>query len=560
MSDLIAEIMRVASESAASLLATDKLETAAIAANDKIRRDAAQAAGLETNLVVAENNKKAKVQAGTELIRESMGGNLELENNLLLANARAFDVANRKSLQLQDSILKKQSIEFLDDPMGWFGAQLTIDDDVNAYNTASSMADKASEKIREIESTVSESNKARMATMQTLDAQGLQDKNKLDAIKINIQQSVLEHQLLGQDVVSMDHMKNGRTAQLEFSLKANEVRRQQASDARAERGEARAQKQFELSLEQHNKKLDADKEFLTAINYGRGSLQLPPMSESELDNMSRTDQGKAMLGKLYDNYLQNAGETLLAQKQENAAAAAQGRKPVMVTRTAPTVGNSPYEVFSTAKITGARFSADPMAAKTYGLIQAAASEAQESEKFKLAKPNEQLGVFTSELNAKVKDKIAAMSKNAEIPGSIFKAPDDPREVITANPTAANSAFFMKVIAPQLQAGRSRFTSADMLAMGQDYVKTGMITAEEAASGIATYYQGVANYNTVRGNFQGMAVGRQESYVVKPDFGTLNKQGKSIDLTKPADLALYFAYMKLHNQLRPSSTILKDNSK
>lgn len=568
MIDILKALDAAVSETAAGVEATDKLDKAQIAANERVVALSKEAANLETTLVQGKNAREAQVSAETDLLRSSLKGNISEANNLILANAKASEAASNRALELQNTILQKQKVSFFEDPLAWFEARYTIDDDMAQYDAASKMASNATGKIREIEATLSDSNKARLATAQTLQADELHNKNQFDALKISMQQGILEHQLNGQNIASLDHMKAGRAAQVDFELKYQNMLMQLAAEARQERGEARQQALFESQMDAQAKKLDADKNFLKAINYGASQMQQPAMTESELDNMSRLEnsRGRAILGTYYNAYLQNAGQTMVAQQQENARAAAAGEAPRKISPNAPTIGLTPAEVLQNTKMVGARFSNDPKVAATLRLLESASERIQASQNFREAKPNDKLGVLQAGVNALVKQDVDAMKLNAEMPGSIMKAPDDPKEVLAANPQAGNSAFFIKVVQPQLVAGRTRVTSADMLSLMETGIKTGTVTAQEAATGIAQYYRGVGQYNTVKGNFQGMAVGKQESYRVKvPMYDNITGLGtdKSIDLTNPSELALYHTYAKTMGNLGVKAFnlgILKDNER
>jgi len=163
--DMIKQSARSAS---ASQDLQETLTTEALNVNQDIVQASNQAADLATDLAIDANTKQAKVQAQTELLRGAINGDIDTPNNLILQQAAAFNAASAKSLALQDTILKKQSVEFLDDPLAWFAARYSIDGDIEQYNQTTAMASNAQNKIKEIESTISTSAQARAATTQTL--------------------------------------------------------------------------------------------------------------------------------------------------------------------------------------------------------------------------------------------------------------------------------------------------------------------------------------------------------------------------------------------------------
>lgn len=513
-----------------------------------------EASELETDLANSKATRTAAAEASTALTKTSLEGGDNPATNLIMDLANASNKATREMLSVQDTILQKQKVEFLDDPLAWFAARYSIDEDIAQYNTLSTMASSASGKIREIEASVSDVAKTNLATVRTLEGDNLAKQTRLNVLKGIMDVKMLDHELLKQNVDGMKAMAQGKSQLVETQMKQFAVSMQMQANARENAAAGRAAQLFpgqlrlqELQTAAAEDKLNEDSTLLKTVNVGLGLMHQQPVTKADLAAMMKSKLHAPRMEKALEIGLSNADLIAGMQEQENATAKSENRAPTKITSAPPVIGTTAGDVVYNAHVLQTNFKAVPMQARTYAWLEGLANTAATG--INVTDPKERDLAIKKTTNKYAEESIAAMKKNAETTGSIYAAPTDPRALLAANPQAGNSKFFQTYVAPQIKAGATNLGSDQLLATFDAAVASKEISAEEASVGLAKYFKEVGSYNTVHGNFQGMAVAPQTNYrkAVETRFGT-----KMFNLADPTELIMRSKIKEFERKFQESS--------
>ena len=165
----------------------------AVAAANQQAQLTASAIRSDSEAIAANENSSASIQ-------EAMGRNVALvdstralgvftveKNNLQDAINLQMNGATERKRKLASTILEnedaktvalnainqKESISFLDDPVGWLTAQFTINTDIDAHNAARSASNNASAQLTKLQMLTQENVRTNTALMQTTSTESI---------------------------------------------------------------------------------------------------------------------------------------------------------------------------------------------------------------------------------------------------------------------------------------------------------------------------------------------------------------------------------------------------
>lgn len=452
-----------------------------------------------------------RATASTNVIEQQALKGAQQSQDATLASARAAGVDNsnpadilvglgeelRKNIELakaaRANIDAKQSINPLDNPLGWLHAQLTVEQDQANYNNSMQSAAGINKNIASVTSAVDEIARTRAAlTVKITDA------TRAAAADVRIAQGEAE-KANAQRGYLKDEMVVAGAIQNASAAQAQEVQRQLGIVANAEQQEMEREK-FRMYKEQYNwelqsKKLnsaakqeaeDIKKQLLLQLNIGAEVLGMPKYSSWELA------KAKAELGG-------TEGARISAMMEAGGNTIAAGGRPVA----AATPGGAANMINSRvyARADDAGFASMKKYLKEQYNLELI-NQGGKADKAVLA------------VNMNIAEAAKRFEKDATTTGSFYATP--PLASILSTKSVQSTALYKKVLA---SAGKDLTTAAPtpIIDLAYSAAKQKIISYEEAAAGIAEVYAQAVNINNSEKRFAQIGIPSQKSFKTKPDI-------------------------------------------
>lgn len=418
----------------------------------------------------------------------------------------------------EDTISSKESINMVQDPLGWLNAQLTLQHDYQRYNDAATKAANASNNIATLTTSIDEYGQTQQALKKTItDA----------SIAATAQARIAEGEAI-KVAATRGHLKD----EMVIASAIQNTAADQAAEAARQLGMMNTERQFAMEQERMNMareqfnwakeakalatkdKASADQakaEMLQRYNIGAEALGLPP--ETNFDAlMLRMELGgtdKTRISAAFE-----ASGNSLAAGSTRVASTPGGATSMIVQGVYPRGNDAGFSRMKTyLKDTWSNASAANVGAK------------------------DQQGLTVAGVNARVKADTERFTKNAVAPGSFYQPP--PIAAITDTLAVRNTALHAKVLAT---AGKDLTSAAPtpIIKLAYEAVKAGTLSYEDAATGIVTFYKQAVTINNATQRYAQVGIQPQHSFNVKPDI-----YGSDIpaNLVDHASVLRLFAVMK-----------------
>ena len=408
-----------------------------------------------------------------------------------------------KAQALLDQIGEKKSINFLDDPLGYMGAQLTIHDDIAAYNTVATKGNMAFATVRDVDSTLTAAAQMEKATAKTINNDSIANDALIASNQFAELASQAAYNAVGSNINQFKALISGDATATKLAMDQFQVIKSDQMLEIQQKQFDLHKKQVELMLSEH-----ADKDTALKIDAGMivkgmalSKVPLPEGDEAKarFQALLKTPAGK----QLYQTYYQ-LGLDATAQEMSGA--------PLRF-------GANAGDVFYNEATTKGNF-ANSEYANQMNYINSIRS-VQPPPTVNTKNPEEVKKWITAKVAADMKE----WSADAEA-HLLTKAPT-PAE-IGLNPAVAATPFFKEVMAASAAAKGLGPTPSEAFSAGMDAVKAGKMTASELSYGMQQYYETAVNMNTRKNYFA--AIPGQDGYKAKI-AGTGIFKDSSYDLTK-----------------------------
>ncbi len=480
----------------------------------------ANTAALETSAAQTAGRYES-IADSAELMARTIGlGKLASEQSnmqtALNVGADPKDIMGRQAqdaqilLQAQDAratalqkINEKKAVSFFDDPIGWFTAQFTINDDIAEYNAANDQAANVEATISERAKFVDAQYQNNLRTTQTVtaasvDASASQARNlalvqadeaRRQAILYN---STGVKELVSLSVQQMQLVSNAvdaqtRQEQLQIALGHLDLSRQE----------------FDWKTIEKSKGDKASQYVVDMINRG---LEIIDPNEPALDINS--PKAIALIsGKLpLSGKLQRAFEL----GEMNSRVDPDGQRGTRI------LGSSPVDFLQTLQYKPA-IAPDQKAG--VNLVQTTVAQAQDTAQYKALLAAKDVEGAKKFLNEAVKEAFKQASNLVSSPDNPYALPTI-ETILSNTPALSELPFVQKVLSPAIAAKIPLADASKIYALGIAAVSKGDISLNQMAVDMSVIYRQAQRINIQSKQLIGMGIAPLEAYNVKIQNGDL----------------------------------------
>jgi hypothetical protein len=465
----------------------------------------------------ARQNAELEVQQNRQKAAAALGTDINAQGQLvttLADDSRKQDATMREAMQ---RIQEKQSVSFFDDPLGWLSGKLTINDDIQQYNTAATAFDSTQERLQKLQQATSAQALIATQLATPITAASIEASAKVTAAQA--QQNANKATIDGYTYNSQG-VRDALTA--DANIQAQRV---------AVFGAEKAQKQEEIALAhldmerqrfnfeqaQKTKGEQAEAYYIDQINKGGaimlGSGYVPiPVGTPKAGLILNMLKSGSPQGKQYEEFFQ------AAQRSEALGFSSKATSPA---HAATQVANG------SLKLSDAQDSVRTLFGQAAAIVKA-------DPKLAGAKQPE----IDAAMNAAVKQLLLEQSKVIK-PGDVDNVYQIPnvRELIASSPTVQQLPLVQKVLAPQIAGGADLSDPSKVFTATYQAIQAGKITSAEAAD-LATIFHVGVNTNIEAKQFRGLGMVPSYSYNVRLLTNPEDPWGgkEVVDLTKPDQVA------------------------
>lgn len=457
-----------------------------------------------------------EAQDAARLFAQNAGTLIGTPESVLVELGQKLNQYTAQAQQAAESVEEKKNRPILDNPLMWIEGQVTLPKDVDTMNSALKLADITSKRIAVLTTATDEVG----ATQRAL-AKKVTDSSRAAAADARMAQAEREKNSIQRDYLK-DEITITNAIQNATAAQAQETQRQLNLVVNAQQLEME-QERFAFQKEQWNwekqikelnakTKLEADSiktELLNQYNAGAEQLGYPKATSWELLS------ARAELGGTAATQFSAAMEAGLATMTAGGS------------RVTNTPGGAALIISENAypKADNPEFS-------------------QMKKYFKDRWDNAVLNaggkkdVAVAMTNEIVKQQQQEFERNAVATGSFYAPP--PLESIVATKSVQSSPLYKKVLST---AGKDLTTAAPdpILKLTYEAYKKGIVTLDEAVSGINEIYGQAVAINNSRNKYSQFGIPSQETFKTRPDI--IGANNVTVDLTDYNSTIRLFAIAK-----------------
>lgn len=490
------------------------------AADDTVVAAAKNAADMDTQL--------ARVKAAN-----SLGTNLKSNTEVITALSKeANDAYAAKDAALAE-IQRKRSINFLDNPVGFIGAAITINRDITTHNLENARMQAAESRLATINSLTQSTAITQNAISEPLTAASTAAANRNAAVAATVASKKSDIDTLSYSTTAINVALNSSKESLAMDFQAQGAKNSARSLQLSEENAAQSRIDFKFRVQEYNDRRadkvaqdDMGKLVVDTVNLGRKALLGD--KGTPLDDMS---------GKLVISALKSKG-VLSTEMQKYYEAGERSRVEGRVM-----IGSTPAAAASTLQALPVQL--NPTQAPVQQLLGQALHDMDTGLQEAATNGKSTNPIFNG-VNPKDKDSVAkAYNARAQQLLNSYSAvinPADgnnPYQIASINQLYANSPtvrdlpVVQKVLAPVMKTGMQLTDPKQIIGLISDALDKGTITHKEAVELSTVYHVGVKTNLAMR-NFEGFGF-KQPSYSYNAQIET-NPGGfhatEIVDLTKP----------------------------
>lgn len=411
----------------------------------------------------------------------------------------------------RDNLVAKQSINMIDNPLGWLHAQMTIEADQANYNIAQQAATGISKDIATATQAVDSFGRTQTAlAVKVTDASRVAAANariaEAESAKANALRGHLKDEVAIAGAIQNASAAQAQEAQRRLGMIVNQeqlaLERERFEMSKQQFAWEKESKQLALKS-----KTDADttkQQLLTQYNVGAEVLGLPKENNFDL-LMARVELGGT--DKTRISAAMEAGGNTLAAGTSRTASSPAGAAAMMAKGVYPRSNDAGFA---------------PM--KKY---------LAETWRDKVAISGGKEEVVIANVNAQVKVDAEKFGKNATASGSFYAPP--PLETLLATKSVQATPLYKKVLAT---AGKDLKTAdpEPIVKLAYAAASEGVITFEQAATGLTELYGQAVVINNHTNRYAQIGIPSQQSF-------TVLKDGKTVNLTDYSATLRTLAIMK-----------------
>jgi len=424
------------------------------------------------------------------------------------------------SKSARDNLVAKQGINLIDNPLGWLHAQMTIEADQSALNNSQSAVAGISKDIATATQAVDAFGRTQTAlAVKVTDASRVATANARIAEAETVKATALRNHL-------KDELAIAGTIQNASAAQAQEAQRRLGMLVTQDQLALERQR-FEMSKQQ--------------FNWEKESKSLALKDKKSQDEVKQMLLAQYNVGaKVTGNPEETNFDLVLARSQLG------GTDATRISAIMEAGGNT-LAVGSTRVAATPAGAANMIAKRVYGK----ANDADFAPMKKYLDEQWSLALLANggkedkaaiSMNASVDDATKRFTKNATATGSFYAPP--PIETILGTEAVKQSALYKKV----LSAAGKDLKTADpepIVKLAYEGFKAGVLSIDEAVSGIQTVYAQAAAINNATKKFAAIGIPGQSSFTTNVDVPGMNRA--PINLMNYTEIMHSFATKRVHDE-------------
>lgn len=431
-------------------------------------------------------------QANNQAAAAAFGVNMDAPNQVVtVLGQKAMEALGRVGA-LTDKLSADRSKILTEDPVGYLYASATIPDTANQLNGALTQFQNITQMMNALNNTVQNQVQTNNATKATLSAESAEAVVKSASAEYQLRAAQMKRENLKYGLDSVTAAMTANKAQLDTAMQIYGVRNSEKHLELSYANFNLSRARFALDMEKKLKDQKEEINLVTTLNAGRARLNLPPVDSVKALQLMR------MPGEL--------GDTFRKQYELGARIDVEG---------SARFGSDPAEAALLINASNATLPAEQKRVQTFieGVIN----------KLRMDPANKNLK--KEEFQAKVQGEIFGRKEDKKIvPGRLFSqasniAPGDESNIYQApsfetlieQQEVKNSAFGKLILQPLAVNGIKSINPDDMVSKAAMSVKNKLVTVEQAAEGVATYYKAAARVNTANRRYEDFALPPQNTF-------------------------------------------------
>lgn len=488
--------------------------------------------GLNNNIINGAKNsaalatQNARVKAGA-----IFGADLNQQGEKISENVAIWEAAYQQKMAAAQRIQQKDSVQFMDNPLGFIINQFSVNDDIRAHNSALEVEQDARQHVEEInqlsnQTAVNQKNFEAGLTQAAIDAEA---KNTLNAAQIAAGKAQKEG--LGYNVEALQISINASKEQTALKFQVLGAQNAQAQLGLAMQSYALHKQEFDWKKEEKAKASESDDYFVDRIQAGLKVMY----GDKAPDLGSAPKLGRQML-----MLLKSGGPA----GKEALDAYMAGQSGIL--------GGSPAQVIDSMR-SGVAFQFTPTQEPIKKIFDIAVQEVSKGVAAgSITKTNYQEVMnqqVIGQVNKYLKDINPGDGTNPFNIGSTA--------ALVGMPAVASTPLAQKILAPAIATGAKFDDPKQVWATALDGVNKGTISISEAVDGITTLYQKGVDTNLASRELTKFGIvptDNMHSYNTRLETkpSALFGGTEIVDLTKPQDVKR--AVLKTLSSQRITNTV------
>jgi len=450
-----------------------------------------------------------RTQAAKQVLGIDFGTDRNAQNEVYSGLARTEANAWEEQVQARAEIEKKKSVGLLDNPLEFILNKLTIDKDINKYNSALRVRQDALDRIETLNAATSSSAVLQNQFNNSITVVSAEASTRLAAVQANLQANEAKIAGLKYNSEGIKDALQANAQKLAWNFSALSAKSANDHFLLSQANAARDAARFKFSMDEKLKGDKYDSYVIDAVNAGRAIRGVPPLTGVKADNVLQALKSKSPLGNEFMLDYQNgeryaeSGVAKLASSPVDAATLFSSGRAVSL---------SPAQELVKEKLGDA------------GVL----ARLELSKNPDAKNPEVQATTYNKAANA-ILARDAAEVKVGDAKNIFSIAPIN--QIVKTSTAAAQTPVYQKVLKPLLDNGVDLNDPNKVFAAVTEGLRTKKITYEEALS-LTTIYHAGAAANLAQRDLPKFGLIPAFSYNVRLETPGALFGSEVLDITKP----------------------------
>lgn len=518
--DLLSVILEEAQKTGGTIRqAIDTVNSNAAKIEDSFQRTAAiqkQSADASATVIEAQQQGRLALENSLQQTALQLGADLlDVTGRQTKLAERYIDASSRRQ-QALDAVVAKRSVSIFQDPIGWLGAQITVNKDIQEYRNNDAVATLAARTITETNQLLDSRAQAAARLQSTVTGASANAAVQLARNQVNLQaeesarQAILANSRAVQDVVNL------QSAALQVLTTSYSAVNQQQQIQIALQNLEIAKRSEQRQVDRMRSDAAAGEYVQSMIVQGYKTLYPTQPQKWEVPNspkMLALISGKVPL----DGELKTAYELGVL----NSKVSPDGTSRIL--------GTSPIEVLKNLQFR------PELSADSKAVVQMYTDTAQTvmaSPKYKQLVAAKDVEGANKLVDNAIKEMFTAQAALVKDPSNPYYLPTI-TQIVSQTPALRDYKINQVVLAPAATAGVDLSNPSTVFGLTVDAVRKNKLTANEAAIELATIYRQGQRVNIASKQFTNLGIAPLEQYNVKISTGGLLDD--TVNMASPTEI-------------------------